>query len=643
MRIIKLLVLLINICMLCACNFSIKDFFPDDNKPNIPNENKPNEETGPSDDLVPDRWEGETVMDASLFKNSRKVRISSFYTGADDTQTLYFKQYAPYDDSYTFKTNSNTTIELYSVTGKEIAVIEPNSRKTLNFIQNEIILTVVKASSSSKAISYDVTLKENKSLFPYDPQEMVNAEELLANSKKDSNLSSSSATINYKKREGGLYINCNNPEQITRQSLHTGLTRNDVSNKSVFFTFEHNNQASTSSSRVNGSFYYGYQVINNGVDDVYITVKNIGFHIDGAGCWLGEKEWIDFYNTKFEVKNYDNYTSGQIKTFNDYYGYSNNYQDPNYQAITYRLPAGKYMYVMGGTTADAYQNIDVFDTANYPVAVSGCSNGAVLFEVSGNNVEGVFYAYQDANKIQPSNKTLQGCVTYYDNDSHSYGQQYVGYDNCHGVVDAHLTWEFNDNTIGGSVNNNNTGNLLVNFNNYYADSITTSTPYAPLNSTKHTQLRRNSWVTHINPQGTPEAVGTDMTKYITVDYKTKQPITIDYDFLDGRGKTANIGNWMIDYMEHYTFVNHGDNDRTVTVGFTNNGCVAVLVRQPNGKLIEGTAQYTIVQKGNAEYAAINDPFSYTVKVPANGYVQFVVEYNLLANASGYVKHYAVLH
>lgn len=648
MKIIKLLVLLLNICLLASCSLSIplgNQGSSDNNQNNNTNqnENNNNENNDNNDDNqeIVDRWEGETVMDTSLFVNAKKVRMSSLYTGANDTQELRFKQFAPYDDSYTFKADRNTTIELYSITGKEIAIIEPGTQKTIEFFKDEEVLTVVKAIKSNSPISYDVTLLENKSLYPYDPQEMVDAEALLEKSKKDRNIPSASTTINYKKREGGLYINCNNPEQITRQCLHTGLTRNDVSNQSVFFTFEHNNSASTESSRVDGPFYYGYQVINNGTEDAYITVKNIGFHIDGPGCWLGEKEWIDFYNTKFVVKNYRNYTAAQKNTFVDYYGFSNNYRDPDYQATTYRLPAGKYIYVMGGTTKDAYQNIDVFGTANYPVAVSGCSNGAVLFEVAGDNVEGVFYAYQDANKIQPSNKSLQGYLTYYENDPHSYGQQYVGYDNCHGVVDAHLTWEFNDRTVGGTMNNN-AGNLLVNFTNYYADSITTGIPYAALNSTRHTQLKKNSWVTHINPQGNPEAVGTDMTKYITVDYNTKQPITIDYDMLDGRGATANIGNWMIDYMEHYTFVNHGDNPRNVTVGFTNNGCVAVLVRDKNGKLIEGTAQYTIVQKPNANYAAINDPFSYTVTVPANGYVQFVVEYNLLANASGYVKHYAVL-
>ena len=577
-----------------------------------------------------DRWKGEIAVDTTLFNNAKLVRISSFASGNDEP-TIYLKQYAPYDDEYVFKTDSNTTVELYSPSGVAIAVIEPKQTYSLELFEGEEILTVIKAMDTTVSILYTVNLVENKSLFPYDPQEMVDAEALLKDSKKDEKLTNVSSTIEYKKREGGLYINCNNPEQLTNHCLHNALTRNDVSNKSVFFTFEHNNAASNPDFRIQGSFYYGYQVINRGTEDVYITVKNIGYHVDGPGCWLGEKEWIDFYNTKFLVKNYNMYTASQLKTFNDYYGFSNNYKDPDYQAITYRLPAGEYMYVMGGTTKDAYNNNNVFDTANYKVAVNGCSNGAVLFEVAGDNVEGVFYAYQDTNKIQPNNNSLQGYVVTYPGSDQNFGFQYVGHDDCHGVVDSHLTWEFNDTTPAGY--------LKVNYNRPVSASVVTGKQYAyQAISTSFAWLNnQTSWATHINPLNARDAVGTDMTKYYTINSEGED-IVIDYAHLDGNGNTVNIGNWMMDYMEHYTFVNHGDRDRKITVGFNNSGSVAVLVRDAEGKLIEGTPQYTIVSNPGGSYGAINDRFSYTVTVPANGYVQFVVEYNLLANSNGYVKH-----
>ena len=644
MKKIIILVLFLSIILLSSCGVDTNQKTPSDDvvtdnpvtNPETNNNQTPGGQT-PSND----RWEGDVVMNPEMFSGAQSVRLSSFETGTNDKQSFKIKYYAPYDDNYVFNTNSNTKITLYSESGKLISEIGYSSTQTIEFFKDEVIYALIEAKSSTKDAKVDVSLVKNVSLFPYDPQEMVDAEALLADSKRDETMKTAVANISYKKREGGLYINCNNPEQITNQCLHNGLTRNDVSNQSVFFTFEHNNSASTPSSRINGDFYYGYQVINRGTEDVYITVKNIGFHIDGPGCWLGEKEWIDFYNTKFKVKGFNSFTQDQLRTFNDYFGFSNGYADPDNQAITYRLPAGEYMYVMGGTTKDAYNNYNVFDTADYPVKVNGCSNGAVLFEVAGDNVEGIFYAYQDTNKISPENKTLQGYVTKYENDEHDYSNQYVGYDNCQGVVDAHLTWEFNDTTTGGSMNNY-TGNLLVNYETRYDANVSSKkTPYQLLDNKTYKINNANYWITHINPQHHHDAVATDMTKYITVNSKGEE-VVLDYEHLDGTGDVANIGNWMIDYMEHYTFVNHGKRNRKVTIGFNNNGCVAVLIRDKDGKLIEGTEQYTIVQKPSGTYAGISDAFSYTVTVPAGGYVQFVVEYNLVANASGYVKHYAVL-
>ena len=69
-----------------------------------------------------------------------------------------------------------------------------------------------------------------------------------------------------------------------------------------------------------------------------------------------------------------------------------------------------------------------------------------------------------------------------------------------------------------------------------------------------------------------------MTKYYTID-KDGNEICIDSDHYDGLGYTANIGNWMIDYMENYTFVNHGKEDRTITVSFTNTHTLPLLVNE----------------------------------------------------------------
>jgi hypothetical protein len=253
---------------------------------------------------------------------------------------------------------------------------------------------------------------------------------------------------------------------------------------------------------------------------------------------------------------------------------------------------------MGGTTKDSYNKTNVFKTANKKVT-GGCSNGAVLFDVIGDNVEAAFYAYKNYEKVQTDNQTHQGYVAVGD-DGHEYGRQLIGYDNCHGVVDANLTWEISDNTKAQL--------LPVTYTNYYKDGIKDkgNTPYASIESTPHVN-NRTDWVTHINPQNSHAGVGTDMTKYYTID-KDGNPICIDSDHYDGLGYTANIGNWMIDYMENYTFVNHGSRDRKIKISFTNTGSVAVLIRDAEGKYIEGTAQYTICTTATNYGQAIMDIF-----------------------------------
>ena len=601
MRIVKLLIMCLCLLGLASCNIG-----GDDNG---------NSEGGST--------VGNTV-DLTLFKDCKELRFSSYFGGADLGLVHYLKQVAPYDDSYKIKTNKYTTCKFYDKDGYILATVEPNKALTIELAANDIVYTVAITDAEGHNIEYEVELVEHKSLLPYDPINLVDGDALLKEDKSSVD-PLKPAQLSYIKREGGLYINCNNPEKLTDSCLNVALTRNDVSNQEVFFTFEHNNA-------ITGSFHYGYQVINKGTEDVYITVKNVGFQLDGAGCWLGEREWVDFYNTDFRMKGYEDYSESQLSTLNALYDFCNTYEAPKNQPITYRVPAGKHIYVMGGTTEDAYNNANVFGTADKKVS-GGCSNGAVLFEVVGDNVEGAFYAYKKHENVQIDNTTHQGYVTV-DDKGNVYGQQYVGYDNCHGVVDANLTWEFSDHTPSQL--------LPVTYTNYYDPNVKGdgNTPYGEIYSTPHVNNRRD-WVTHINPQNSNAGVGTDMTKYYTVD-KDGNPICIDSDHFDGLGKTANIGNWMIDYMENYTLVNHGSVDRKVVLSFTNNGSVAVLVRDKDGKYIEGTAQYTVYTNVTTYGAAIHDKFEYVVIVPANSVVQLTVEYNLLANSSGYVKHTAEL-
>ena len=423
MKILKFLSLLLCVFCIASCNFG-----------NNSGGNNVNPDT--------------KKIDLKLFNNSKDLRFSSYESGTEISTVHYLKQIAPYTDSYKVKANKYTTVEIYDSTGTIIISIEPTVKQTIELKEKDVVY-VVATGVKNQTVGYQVELLEHNSLLPYDPINLVDGSSLLKTDKSTID-PLVSANVNYIKREGGLYINCNNPERLTDSSLNKALTRTNISNKEVFFTFEHNNY-------ITGAFYYGYQVINKGTEDIYVTVKNIGFQLNGPGCWLGEREWTDFYNTEFRMKNYENYTESQLATLQAYYSFCNEFKSPNNQPITYRIPAGKHIYVMGGTTADAYNKTNVFKTANQRVS-GGCSNGAVLFEVVGENVEGCFYAYKNADNVQIDNQTHQGYVTVGD-DGHEYGRQYVGYDNCHGVVDANLTWEFSDLTPGQ--------NLPLIYTNYY--------------------------------------------------------------------------------------------------------------------------------------------------------------------------------
>lgn len=550
--------------------------------------------------------------------NNLKLRFSSikdFFTKGQTT--LSYTMYAPYTDTYkvSFKKLNSVTI----LNENNEVLVTAESDFSIDLLENQKVIVILNKKDSMLA-NIKVMAIHHKSVLPYEPYNQVNTRKLRTHG--DNTIDPlQPATIQAIKRDdgNGLYINCNNPEKLTHYDIGKALSRVDISNKKVFFTFEHNN--------LDVPFYYGYQVKNTSDEDIYVTVLNMGFQLDGPGCWLGEREWVDFYNANFRYDG-SKFTDKQKETFVDYFNFCNTYKTKNLQPTTYRIPKGKYIYIMGGTTKDAYKHINVWNTADRKVC-GGCSNGVVLFDVIG-KAEGAFFIYTDESQIKDNN-THQGYVL--NRDNHDYGTQYVGYDNCHGVVDTHITYTFNDKTPAQD--------LPVKYTNYYVDKMPEKKPYLKLEPTAHLQERRY-WVTHICPHSSHEGVGTDMTKYYTIN-EHGENICIDADHLDGNGNISNIGNWMMDYMDYFTFVNQGDEDREITINLINTGSVCVLLRDKHGKLIKSSPMFTLMQKVDKgeEYYLKND-FTYTVKVKAHSIKQFIMEYNLLANSCGYVVHKVTL-
>lgn len=576
--------------------------------------------------------------ESAQVKNKEAIRFSSIYDDLGSNGIAVYKMIVPYNDIYEIKSNDVTGIKLYDAEYDLIA--EVKDTLSVELYKDELVYLYLCGTANS-FVNVTVTLKEHLSLNPYDvlEQESIDSFDVYGDPNVDP-LKSQRLNVTKRTDSRALYINCNNPEALDTICLNKVLTKADCTNKDVFFTFEHNNKTTQ-------TFYYGYRVTNTGNEDMFVTVKNLGHQVGGPGSWLGEDEWIKFYNLKFD-SHYDKLTDSQKANFDAYVGFSNNYKSANQQPITYRVPAGKYIYVMGGTTKDAYQNINVFGSADQKVVPSetGCSNGAVLFSVRGSTCLGQFMTYRDndARNINRSEYVTENKELGYMKNN-GYGAQYVGYDTVHGVVDTALTFTFNDKTTKKF--------LPVSYDNPYYATSSRGPAFSKIPDLQTKSLSNvNGWVTHINPNGTQNAVGTDMTRYITTDYETGEPIIISPEYFDGRdnspnddtsdgtGTNANIGNWMVDYIDTFTLVNQGDHARTVTYRLAHSGVILAYIRGADGEVDTSLFEpkYCVKINSSSYGAAIVDPFKFSIKVPAHSVVRFSVDYNLLANSYGYITH-----
>ena len=622
----KKLLLLISF-LLVGCNNTPSETVSDevsnsiDNSIEIENSENISDEINSSEDI-------DIIEIESL--NEVPFRLSSILDIASSNGTTTYKMIAPYNDSYNLKCKDATSVIVYNEYGHVIS--KEGNVVDVTLTKNQLVYVSI-VGLQDVEFRLTVSAKNHLVELPYEINSSIDLNSLKTNSESKVDPLKPSR-ISYTKRDNGkgLYINSNNPEKITEKEFNTVLTRQEVTDKEVFFTFEHNNANSR-------AYYYGYRVTNTDDHDIYITVKNLGYQINGAGSWLGEDEWIKFYNTKFESDT-SNYTPSQLANYQAYVSFSNQYKSNNRKPITYRIPSGKYIYVMGGTVADAYNNISVFDSANKKVQ-GGCGNGAVLFEVTGGTAEGAFMVYTNPNastlnesEYVTDKKEYGYIVT---RDGTNVGSQYIGYDNCHGVVDADLSWTFNDNTPDQT--------LPVSFTNPYFTTQKGGTPYSKIdNFIPQENIGVKEWLTHINPNNNSETVGTDMTDYITVDHLTKQAITLGARFIDGRGKNANIGNWMVDYIDTITLVNQGDQVRTFTYQLTHSGVILAFVRDENGYIDESfTPKYCVKINGSDYGDAIDDRFIYSVEVQPHSIKRFSVNYNLLANSYGCIRHKATLN
>ncbi len=532
-------------------------------------------------------------------------RLSSIDDYTDEDKTRSYTVYAPYTDTYTLEGEGVSSITL-SQNGEKVKKGSDSIKVKLK--ANEVYTLTITTEEAKSDFAVTTKAENHLVTLPYDVAKPVDTSDFDVNADVENPLVA--AEVNYVKREGGTYIYSNNPEMFAAQHVNQAFMRNKGLKGEVYVTFEHANYSGQ-------NVYLGYQLKNETDHDVYITVTNVGYQ--WIGTWFGQLAWYKFYNTSFELPD-DYFTqTGAISSKYSGLDYAyQKYQPRVYQPTTYRLPAGEYIWVIGGTSSDSYRNINVDDSANHFVNPVRCANGNVKFTVTGGEVTGTMYCYNDARMIQNDPAPL-GYV------AANYAQQYSGIAHHHGVIDNYMSWTFNDN-IGS-------GMLPVSYTNYYADYVPSwKMPYSSYDSTAHKTVNATSWMTHLNPQNDHRAVGMDMVDFIWHDSNGKE-IVIDNDHADGGGTPANTANWMIEYQDHFTFVNQGDTDRKITLHLRDHGTLALLVRDSKtGEVIE-TAYTTGLGESN-----VFSNYTYELTVPAHSIKQITLDYLLVACSYGSVTH-----
>lgn len=381
------------------------------------------------------------------------------------------------------------------------------------------------------------------------------------------------ATVEYTKREGGTYIYSNNPEMLAPEDIGQAILRTKDLSGDCIFTYEHSNHTGV-------PVYFGYQLKNDGDTDVTVTVTNLGFQVDGE--WLGQRSWSDYFNYRFELpEDYFN-ADGSVNPIYigcDYVDYTPTVREP----VSVTIPAGEYIYVLGGTSADAYNNTNIFGTADTYIQKGKCSNAVVKFNVSGGSVTGTFYVYTDPAQVK-ANPEEQGFITERFNSAAGkildYSKQYKGVDPTAGLIESNITFVVDDLTVAGK--------LPVVYKKYYDPIYSLKTePYAEYKLIEKT-VYANEWLTALNPNSVDAAIGADMMIFQCVD-TDGNPIVIDTEHADSSGSPANIGNWMVQYTDNFTLINAGSEEKTFTFFKRGSGMLFTMVRDESGNILSAKA------------------------------------------------------
>lgn len=455
------------------------------------------------------------------------------------------------------------------------------------------------------------------------------------------------AEIRYTKRPGGVYIYSNNPEMLFDPDLEQLILKNEGLSGECFFTYEHSNHTSQ-------PFFLGYKLYNSGNTPVDVTVLNIGNQVRGE--WLGQREWIDFYGMEFDLP--EDYFLADGKTVNPIYVGCDyvEYKPRKFVPETVTVAPGEYYWVLGGTTGDLPTGSWSGTTADQAILQGKCANGAVRFRIDGGKLDGSFWCYTDPLACDIT-KPEQGYII--NRDDRNFAAQYKGIDEAtKGLLEAEISFIVSDETKAGRLPVKYTVRRDPNH-------LEVKEPFAPLNM-QDFPYEGTTWLTSLNPNDNPTAVGTDMIVFKCVLPDGKEVI-IDNDHTDGEGLKANTGNWMVQNTANYNLINVGDRARHIKIYGKNTGVLAIVVRDEQGNILEKKLQMQpynfdkpenafkgvdtsllIEKEGRWWFGVDGKPFcdvweerslQYEFDLPANTAMRLSIDDLILANSCGGVTHW----
>lgn len=535
---------------------------------------------------------------------SAPIPLSGFEDVTGKNKSCTYKMVAEIADTYTFTCDAATGITVKAPSGTEKG--EQSVQAAIE--EGDTVQITVTTAEAGEKFLLNAQADNHVARLPYKPHFTVDPDELDTTGK-----AGQPTEISYTKREGGTYVYLNNPEKLQPEDVGQAILRDEGLHGDVQVTWEHSNYTGK-------SVFLGYQLKNDGNSDVFVTVTNVGYQVEGE--WLGQQSWSDYYNLKFDLPS-DYFLPSGIESPR-YRGQDFiDYTPRVFQPTTYRIPAGEYIYVVGGTSKDAYNETNVGGTANKIVG-SRCTNAVCKMFITGGEVTGTFYCYNNPKQVQDEPEE-QGFITM--RNGTDFGWQYKGVDYHQALIESNPVFVVNDQTPAGTmpVTYDVSYDKMANFR--------AQKPYDAYENQTET-YEGHAWYTNINPQNAHRAVGTDMSTFecVTTEGET---VVIDNDHADGGKRPANTGNWMIDYHDNMTFVNEGDKARTFTINKSASGALMAMVLDRDGKVL--ATKCTIVP---IEGSPTNEQWElYTVEVPAHSTVQLTVSFLLMGNSSGNVGHW----